>query len=56
MRIKPDIYPVIIISVLAIFTILGFVLGFLPGHDSGDREHGILLIPIVFSSGYNAAL
>ncbi len=37
MKIKPDQYPVIIITTLVLFTILGFVLGFLPGHSSGEE-------------------
>ncbi|NOQ95831.1 MAG: hypothetical protein GQ555_04355 [Desulfobacterales bacterium] len=49
MKIKPDHYPVIIITTLVLFTILGFVLGFLPGHSSRE-EHGLLSPQVEFTS------
>jgi len=49
MKIKPDHYPVIIITTLVLFTLLGFVLGFLPGH-SGGEGHGLLPPQVLFTS------
>ena len=49
MKIKPDHYPVIIITTLVLFTILGFVLGFLPGHSSGE-EPALLSPQVEFTS------
>ena len=43
MKIKSHLYPVIIITALVLFTILGFVLGFLPGHSSSE---GQVLFPL----------
>ena len=38
MKIKPDVYPVLIIVVLVLFTILGMALGFVPSH-SGEEHN-----------------
>ena len=51
MKIKPDLYPVIIITTLVLFTILGFALGFLPGHSSSE-EHGLLTPQVEFTSAH----
>lgn len=49
MKIKPDQYPVIIITTLVLFTILGFVLGFLPSHSGGD-DLGLFPPQVEFTS------
>jgi len=51
MKIKPDQYPVIIITTLVLFTILGLVLGFRPGHSSGE-ENGLLPPQVEFTSAH----
>lgn len=51
MKIKPDQYPVIIITTLVLFTILGLALGFRPNHSSGKR-HGLLTPQVEFTSAY----
>lgn len=40
MKIKPDVYPVLIILTLVLFTILGMALGFVPSHSG--QEHNML--------------
>jgi len=50
MKIKPDQYPVIIITTLVLFTILGLALGFRPGHSSSNEEQGIHNPQVEFSS------
>jgi hypothetical protein len=45
MKIKPDLYPVIIILTLVIFTILGMALGFVPTHHR--EEHNMILRAIL---------
>ena len=49
MKIKSHLYPVIIITTLVLFTLLGFVLGFLPGHRSSE-EYGLFPPQVVFTS------
>ncbi len=49
MKIKPDQYPVIIITTLVLFTILGLALGFRPGHSSSE-ESGLLSPQVEFTS------
>ena len=51
MKIKPDQYPVIIVTTLVLFTLLGFVLGFLPGR-SGGEEHGLIPTQVEFTSAH----
>ncbi len=51
MKIESHLYPVIIITTLVLFTILGFVLGFLPEHNGGD-EQGLLPAQVVITSLY----
>ena len=41
MKIRPGQYPVIIITALVLFTLLGLVLGFRPDHGGG---HGFQII------------
>lgn len=41
MKINPDIYPVLIILALVLFTILGLALGFVPTHKG--EEHNMFL-------------
>lgn len=45
MKIHPDHYPVIIILVLVLFTILGLALGFVPTHDG--EKHNLIQIMIL---------
>ena len=40
MNVNPDHYPVIIILVLVLFTILGLVLGIMPSHNS--EKHNLI--------------
>lgn len=49
MKIESNLYPVIIITTLILFTILGFALGFLPEHNSGD-DLGRLPAQVVVTS------
>ncbi len=49
MKIESHLYPVIIITTLVLFAILGFALGFLPEHNSGD-ENGHLPAQVVVAS------
>jgi len=49
MKIESNLYPVIIITTLVLFTILGFALGFLPEHNSGD-DLGRLPAQVVVTS------
>ena len=49
MKIESHLYPVIIITTLVLFTLLGFVLGFLPSHNNGD-EQGRLPAQVVVTS------
>ena len=51
MKIESHLYPVIIITTLVLFTILGFVLGFLPSHNNGD-ELGLPPAQVVSASLY----
>ncbi len=51
MKIKPDHYPVIIITTLVLFTLLGFVLGFVPSRG-GSEEHGLTPTQVVVTSVY----
>jgi len=44
MKINPDHYPVIIILVLVLFTILGLALGFVPPHSGGKHN---LIQPLI---------
>lgn len=41
MKIRPEQYPVMIITALVLFTLLGLVLGFRPNHGGG---HGFQVI------------